>query len=117
MTIFQRSFPFASVLGSMTTSEYIYFVYHNYMIMHQITILEALFLGLVQGFTEWLPISSSGHLVIFQSLLGISVPPEFDIVIMMGTIAALILYFREKIFTAPEGYGGIGTTRHFRISD
>ena len=66
---------------------------------HQITIPEALFLGLVQGFTEWLPISSSGHLVIFQSLLGISVPPDFDIVIMAGTIAALILYFRKKILT------------------
>ncbi|HUW86640.1 MAG TPA: undecaprenyl-diphosphate phosphatase [Methanoregula sp.] len=65
--------------------------------MHQLTLLEALFLGLVQGFTEWLPISSSGHLVILQSLLGISVPPEFDIVIMGGTIAALVLYFRKKI--------------------
>jgi undecaprenyl-diphosphatase len=71
--------------------------------MHQITILEALFLGLVQGFTEWLPISSSGHLVIFQSLLGISVPPEFDIVIMMGTIAALILYLRKKILQLLSG--------------
>jgi undecaprenyl-diphosphatase len=65
--------------------------------MDQITILEALFLGLVQGFTEWLPISSSGHLVIFESLLGISVPADFNIVIMAGTIAALILYFRKKI--------------------
>ena len=71
--------------------------------MHEITIVEALFLGLVQGFTEWLPISSSGHLVIFQSLLGISVPPEFDIVIMMGTIAALILYLRKKILTLLRG--------------
>jgi len=65
--------------------------------MDQITIVEALFLGLVQGFTEWLPISSSGHLVIFESLLGISVPADFNIVIMVGTIAALILYFRKKI--------------------
>jgi len=71
--------------------------------MHQITIFEALFLGLVQGFTEWLPISSSGHLVIFQSLLGISVPPDFDIVIMVGTIAALILYFRKKIYLLLRG--------------
>jgi len=71
--------------------------------MHQITIPEALFLGLVQGFTEWLPISSSGHLVIFQSLLGISVPSDFDIVIMMGTIAALILYFRKKILLLLSG--------------
>jgi len=71
--------------------------------MHELTILEALFLGLVQGFTEWLPISSSGHLVIAQSLLGISVPSDFDIVIMAGTIAALILYFRKKILTLLMG--------------
>ncbi len=67
--------------------------------LHEITILEALFLGLVQGFTEWLPISSSGHLVVFQSLFGISVPPDFDIIIMAGTIGALILYFRRKILS------------------
>ena len=67
--------------------------------MHELTIFEVLFLGLVQGFTEWLPISSSGHLVVFQSILGLSVPAEFDIVIMGGTIAALILYFRKKIFS------------------
>jgi undecaprenyl-diphosphatase len=71
--------------------------------MHEPTILEALFLGLVQGFTEWLPISSSGHLVIFESLLGISVPADFNIVIMMGTIAALILYFRKKILLLLSG--------------
>jgi undecaprenyl-diphosphatase len=71
--------------------------------LHQITVLEALFLGLLQGFTEWLPISSSGHLVIFQALLGISVPPDFDILIMAGTIAALILYFRKKIYSLFAG--------------
>ncbi len=71
--------------------------------LHQVTLTEALFLGLLQGFTEWLPISSSGHLVIFQSLLGISVPPDFDIVIMAGTIAALVLYFREKIIFLVTG--------------
>ena len=71
--------------------------------LHQITVLEALFLGVLQGFTEWLPISSSGHLVIFQALLGISVPPDFDILIMAGTIAALILYFRKKIYSLFTG--------------
>ncbi len=83
----------------MITSEYIYHDYHNYFIMHQVTIPEALLLGLVQGFSEWLPVSSSGHLVIIQSLLGITVPPEFDIVIMFGTIAALVLYFRARILS------------------
>jgi undecaprenyl-diphosphatase len=67
--------------------------------MQELTLGYALALGLLQGITEWLPISSSGHLVIFQSLLGISVPAEFDIVIMAGTIAALILYFRARILS------------------
>jgi undecaprenyl-diphosphatase len=71
--------------------------------LHQITILEALFLGLVQGFTEWMPVSSSGHIVIFQTLMNISVPSDFDIVIMAGTIAALILYFRKKILLIFNG--------------
>ncbi|MFA5348416.1 MAG: undecaprenyl-diphosphate phosphatase [Methanoregula sp.] len=71
--------------------------------LHEITVLEALFLGLLQGFTEWLPISSSGHLVIFQALLGIDVPPDFDIIIMAGTVAALILYFRKKIYSLFRG--------------
>jgi len=77
--------------------------FHDYPMLHQITVLEALFLGLLQGFTEWLPISSSGHLVIFQALLGISVTPDFDILIMAGTIAALILYFRKKIYSLFTG--------------
>jgi undecaprenyl-diphosphatase len=71
--------------------------------MSDITIPGAVFLGLIQGFTEWLPISSSGHLVIVQSLLGISVPAAFDIVIMFGTIVALILYFRHTLFLLVTG--------------
>jgi undecaprenyl-diphosphatase len=71
--------------------------------MQELTVGYALALGLLQGITEWLPISSSGHLVIFQSLLGISVPPEFDIVIMAGTIAALLLYFRARILSLLAG--------------
>lgn len=58
---------------------------------------QAALLGIIQGFTEWLPISSSGHLVLAQNFLGLSVPPEFDVVIMLGTIAALAIYFRQKL--------------------
>jgi len=63
----------------------------------------AIILGLIQGFTEWLPISSSGHLVIAQTLLGLDVPAEFDIVIMIGTVIALLIYFREKVFWLAKG--------------
>jgi undecaprenyl-diphosphatase len=71
--------------------------------MSDISILDAIILGLIQGFTEWLPISSSGHLVITQSLLGITVPAAFDIVIMGGTIVALILYFRHTLLSLARG--------------
>ena len=60
-------------------------------------IFSAALLGIIQGFTEWLPISSSGHLVVAQSLLGIAAPPEFDIAIMAGTTLALVIYFQERI--------------------
>ena len=71
--------------------------------MQELTVTHALILGLLQGFTEWLPISSSGHLVIAQSLMNIEVPAQFDIVIMLGTIAALILYFRTRIVSLIRG--------------
>ena len=71
--------------------------------MYDISITDAIILGIVQGFTEWLPISSSGHLVIVQSLLGITVPAAFDIVIMAGTIIALLIYFRQTLISLAGG--------------
>ena len=71
--------------------------------MYDVSITDAIILGIVQGFTEWLPISSSGHLVIIQSLLGISVPAAFDIVIMAGTIIALLIYFRQTLISLVGG--------------
>ncbi len=71
--------------------------------LHEITILEALFSGLVLGCTEWLPMSGSEHFVIFSALLNAPVPPAFDIVIMAGTIAALIRYTRKRILMVFTG--------------
>lgn len=71
--------------------------------MYDLSITDAIILGTVQGFTEWLPISSSGHLVIVQSLLGITVPAAFDIVIMAGTIIALLIYFRQRLISLAGG--------------
>jgi undecaprenyl-diphosphatase len=62
-----------------------------------VTLLDIFILAIIQGITEWLPISSSGHLVIFQELRGIQVPVGFDIGLHLGSIFALGLYFRRSI--------------------
>jgi undecaprenyl-diphosphatase len=59
---------------------------------------SAAILGLIQGFTEFLPVSSSGHLVIAQSLLGFDQPPLlFDVMVHGGTLVAVLIYFRKDI--------------------
>lgn len=59
-------------------------------------IFQAIFLGAVQGLTEFLPVSSSGHLVIFEYFMGLKETPiEFDVMLHIGTAFAVITYFRE----------------------
>ena len=60
--------------------------------------LEAVLWGLVQGLTEFLPISSSGHLVLIPELLGVQ-PPDLatTAVLHLGTLAAVILYYRRDL--------------------
>lgn len=60
--------------------------------------IEAVVLGVVQGLTEFLPVSSSGHLVLFQHLFGV-VEPEllFDICVHVGTLAAVLVVFYRDI--------------------
>lgn len=60
-------------------------------------IIEGLFLGLVQGLTEFIPVSSSGHLVIFQNIFGLSPDHMFIEYINFGTLLALLYFFRIKI--------------------
>ena len=60
--------------------------------------LQALILGIVQGFTEFLPISSSGHLVLVQAILGIEQPGnEFEILVHLGTLASVVVVFLDDI--------------------
>lgn len=60
-------------------------------------IFDGLFLGLVQGLTEFIPVSSSGHLVIFQTLFNLSPDHLFIEFINFGTLFALLYFFRDKI--------------------
>ncbi len=62
------------------------------------TYLDAIVLGILQGLTEFLPVSSSGHLVLTQAVLGIKQPGvSFELVLHLGTLLAVLLYFRAKI--------------------
>jgi undecaprenyl-diphosphatase len=60
-------------------------------------ILEAVILGIVQGVTEWLPISSSGHLVLAQQLFGLTQPLIFDIMLHLGSLLVVLVYFWKQI--------------------
>jgi undecaprenyl-diphosphatase len=63
-------------------------------------LLQALIMGIVQGLTEWLPVSSSGHLVIVQDLLGLNSSENlvFDLVVHMGTLLAVVVFFRVELW-------------------
>jgi undecaprenyl-diphosphatase len=65
------------------------------------TIFQAFILGIVQGLTEFLPISSSGHLVLVPFLFGWELNPEqvfpFDTLVQMGTLVAVIIYFWKDL--------------------
>jgi len=66
--------------------------------------IEAAVLGAVQGLTEYLPVSSSGHLVIAQNLFGMKEPSLFfDIVLHMGTLAAVVWFYWKEVAEALSG--------------
>lgn len=62
------------------------------------TYTQALILGLVQGLTEFLPVSSSGHLLILRNLMGLGdIPVLFDILLHVATLIVVMVMFRHKI--------------------
>lgn len=64
------------------------------------TTLQAIFLGIIQGLTEFLPVSSSGHLVLFQYLFGLNNLDQyilFDLVVHLGTLFSIIFFFYRPI--------------------
>lgn len=68
------------------------------------TFWETLLLGLLQGLTEFLPISSSGHLVLAQALLGVEAPGvALEIVLHAGTLLAVVAYYRRDLVHLAAG--------------
>ncbi len=66
------------------------------------TLIQSIILGIIQGLTEFLPISSSAHLVIVPYLLKWHIPVQdafiFDVLVQLGTLLAVIVYFRKDLY-------------------
>lgn len=61
-------------------------------------ILQGIIIGIVQGLTEFLPVSSSAHLVFIQNLLGVESSLAFDTFLHLGTLIAVVWFFRYDIY-------------------
>jgi undecaprenyl-diphosphatase len=66
-----------------------------------VTLAAAILLGVIQGLTEFLPVSSSAHLILARAFFGWEVPPElglaFDVALHIGTLAAIVVFFRQEV--------------------
>lgn len=69
---------------------------------------EAIVLGVVQGLTEFFPVSSSGHLVMSQHLLGLSVPGiGFEVAVHVATLISVLVVYRAKVWRLARGTIGL----------
>ncbi|WP_227935068.1 undecaprenyl-diphosphate phosphatase [Alkalihalobacillus deserti] len=76
------------------------------------SVIEAIIFGIVQGITEFLPISSTAHIVITQILLGYSFPGfGFEIYLHFASILAVVIYFRQDLIEVIQGFFGYFANR------
>ena len=87
--------------------------------MSIVEILKVIVLGIVEGFTEWMPISSTGHMILVDEIIRLNQPDAFKdmflVVIQLGAILAVaVMYFHKlnpfkpsKVFQTETGYMGI----------
>ena len=70
--------------------------------MDFIEIFKAIILGIIEGITEWLPISSTGHMILVDEFLQLNMSPQFKemffVVIQLGAILAVVVLYWKKIF-------------------
>jgi undecaprenyl-diphosphatase len=59
--------------------------------------LQTLILGLIQGTSEWLPISSTAHLKLAETFFGLAVTPLFNLILHLGTLSVVVFFFRKDV--------------------
>ena len=84
-----------------------------------IELLKAAFLGIVEGITEWLPVSSTGHMILVDEFIHLNVTEDFKnlflVVIQLGAILAVVMIYWKKIFPFKIEKGKIKTDKDIRI--
>jgi len=78
-------------------------------------IIYAIILGIVEGITEFLPVSSTGHLILAEKLMGVEVPKAFDTMIQLGAILAICVIYFEKLWQVLLGLPSSPAARRFAI--
>jgi undecaprenyl-diphosphatase len=83
--------------------------------MHEI--IKAVILGIVEGITEFLPISSTGHLILVNQFVAFSEPftKKFDVIIQLGAILSVVVYFRKRLFPMDGGWSSFFQTEAYNI--
>lgn len=77
------------------------------------TYVQAVILGLVQGLTEFLPVSSSGHLALFEHWLGVAPDLSLGILLHAGTLLAVIVFYAADLWAVVRSIMGLGRDRAY----
>lgn len=89
------------------------------MVLDLIEILKVVFLGIVEGITEWLPISSTGHMLLVDEFLQLSASEEFKemffVLIQLGAILAVVVLFWNKMFPFAIGKSSTENKKLIRV--
>ncbi|MDI6744282.1 MAG: undecaprenyl-diphosphate phosphatase [Thermodesulfovibrionales bacterium] len=86
--------------------------------MDLIVLLKGLFLGVVEGITEFIPVSSTGHLILAGDLIGFNDEKAkvFDVFIQLGAILSVVWLYREKVFAVIRGIASRRDARSFTLN-
>lgn len=83
--------------------------------MVDVLILKAILIGIIEGLTEFLPVSSTGHIILLENIIGFKSPPGkvFEITIQLGAICAICFVYRQKLWQVARDFFYEPKAKHF----